>query len=86
MRQDIPAAWSRRLTALLLVLVMVVSIVPITALAAEAGPDPPMAAENQTEAETLPGGTPPTEEPLPVKTVRQKAKAASYPAAVVLPN
>lgn len=86
MRQGIPAAWSRRLTALLLVLVMVVSIVPITALAAEAGPDPPMAAENQTEAETLPGGTPPTEEPLPVKTVRQKAKAASYPAAVVLPN
>ena len=86
MRQDIPAAWSRRLTALLLVLVMAVSIVPITALAAEAGPDPPMAAENQTEAETLPGGTPPTEEPLPVKTVRQKAKAASYPAAVVLPN
>ena len=82
MRQDIPAAWSRRLTALLLVLVMAVSIVPITALAAEAGPDPPMAAENQTEAETLPGGTPPTEEPppkpepLPVRTVRQKAKAA----------
>ena len=79
--------WSKRLTALLLVLFMLVSMIPMTALAAEPPTDPPVAeAVTTTEAETLPGGTPPTEEPLPVKTVRQKAKAASYPAAVVLPN
>ena len=79
--------WSKRLTALLLVLFMLVSMIPMTALAAEPPTDPPVAeAVTTTEAEILPGGTPPTEEPLPVKTVRQKEKAASYPAAVVLPN
>ena len=79
--------WSKRLTSPLLVLFMLVSMIPMTALAAEPPTDPPVAeAVTTTEAETLPGGTPPTEEPLPVKTVRQKAKAASYPAAVVLPN
>lgn len=48
MKQSTPVPWSRRLTALLLVLMMAVSIVPFTALAVETGPDPPMSAENQT--------------------------------------
>lgn len=35
--------WSKRLTALLLVLFMVVSMIPMTALAAEPPTDPPVA-------------------------------------------
>ena len=57
MKQSTPAPRSRRLTALLLVLMMAVSIVPFTALAVETGPDPPMSVEDQTKAEVPPEGT-----------------------------
>ena len=67
MKRNAIAPWSRRLTALLLVLFMVVSMIPMTALATEPGPDPPAAeAESPQEAEPPPEPEPePQPEPEP---------------------
>ena len=67
MKRNAIAPWSRRLTALLLVLFMVVSMIPMTALATEPGPDPPAAeAESPQEAEPPPKPEPePQPEPQP---------------------
>ena len=67
MKRNAIAPWSRRLTALLLVLFMVVSMIPMTALATEPGPDPPAAeAESPQEAEPQPEPEPePQPEPEP---------------------
>ena len=69
MKRNAIAPWSRRLTALLLVLFMVISMIPMTALATEPGPDPPAAeAEPVTEPEPEPEPEPqpePQPEPEP---------------------
>lgn len=74
--------WSKRLTALLLVLFMLVSMIPMTALAAEPPTDPPVAeAVTTTEPEPLPEPEPqPEPEPEEVQeeqTARQDAAMAA---------
>ena len=83
MKRNAIAPWSRRLTALLLVLFMVVSMIPMTALATEPGPDPPAAetesppdAEPPPEPEPEPQPEPEPEEVQEEQTARQDAAMA----------
>ena len=77
MKRNAIAPWSRRLTALLLVLFMVVSMIPMTALATEPGPDPPAAeAEPVTEPEPEPQPEPePEPEPHPITHINERSRS-----------